>query len=242
MPEPAPPIELAAIDLAGTTVRDDGVVEAALVEALRAVGAADPDAADDELRAFVRRTMGMSKIAVFRDVVGDESRAHEANRIFEAAYARRVADGQAAAIPGAEVALSALRENGIRVAITTGFSSATRDLLLEALGWRGLVDLALSPGAGLRGRPAPDLVLAAVIRLGVDDVHAVAVVGDTTNDLVCGHRAGAGVLVGVLTGAHDRATLVDAPHTHLLDSIAELPETLLGGDREALQAAGASRF
>jgi len=30
----------------------------------------------------------------------------------------------------------------------------------------------------------------------------------------------------VLTGAHDRATLETAPHTHILDSIAELPAVL----------------
>jgi hypothetical protein len=30
----------------------------------------------------------------------------------------------------------------------------------------------------------------------------------------------------VLTGAHDRATLGAAPHTHLLDSIADLPAAI----------------
>jgi phosphoglycolate phosphatase-like HAD superfamily hydrolase len=54
----------------------------------------------------------------------------------------------------------------------------------------------------------------------------VAVVGDTVNDLVSGTRAGAGIVAGVLTGAHDRATLSSAPHTHVLDSIAELPDVL----------------
>jgi len=76
---------------------------------------------------------------------------------------------------------------------------------------------------GIRGRPHPDLVLAAVLALEVDDVGAVAVVGDTASDLLAGTRAGASVVAGVLTGAHGRAELEAAPHTHLVDSVAEFP-------------------
>ena len=59
--------------------------------------------------------------------------------------------------------------------------------------------------------------------LGVDDVRSLAVAGDTANDLLAGWRAGAGVVAGVLTGAHGRAELEAAPHTHILDGIADLP-------------------
>lgn len=219
----APVIELAVVDLAGTTVRDDGAVEGAFVEALAEVGAVDPEAPDDGVLLVVRATMGTSKIAVFRDLLGDEPRAQVANEAFERAYAGRVESGEVEALPGAEDALRELRDDGVRIAVVTGFSAATRDLLLDALGWTSLVDLALSPDLSFRGRPAPDLVLASVIRLSVDDVRAVAVVGDTVNDLLSGHRAGASVVAGVLTGAHDARTLSAAPHSHLLDSIEAFP-------------------
>lgn len=219
-------IKLAVIDLAGTTVRDDGAVEGAFLEALRSVGLVDGGAPEQSLLGFVRSTMGMSKIAVFRELAGDEARALALNAAFEEAYARRVEGGEVDALPGAQEAFQTLRENGIRVAVTTGFSRATRDLLLERLGWTESVDLALSPDGDLRGRPAPDLVLASLLRLGLDDVRAVAVVGDTVNDLLAGQRAGASLLVGVLTGAHDRATLEAGPHTHLLDSIRDVPDVL----------------
>lgn len=83
--------------------------------------------------------------------------------------------------------------------------------------------MALSPSAHVRGRPHPDLVLAALLALEIDDVRQVAVAGDTANDLLAGTRAGASVVAGVLTGAHGREELAAAPHTHLLDSVAELP-------------------
>jgi phosphonatase-like hydrolase len=219
-------IELAVIDLAGTLVRDDGAVEGAFVDALRAVGAVEAAGADPELAAVVRETMGRSKIAVFREMLGDERRARDANEAFEGAYETRIARGETAALPLAEDTLDTCRAMGVKVAITTGFSPRTRDQLLSSLAWESRIDLALSPTEELRGRPAPDLVLAAVLGLHVDDVRRVAVVGDTTNDLLSGYRAGASVLVGVLSGAHDREALETAPHTHIVDAVGQLPSVI----------------
>jgi phosphoglycolate phosphatase-like HAD superfamily hydrolase len=94
---------------------------------------------------------------------------------------------------------------------------------MDVLGWRDLIDLSLSPGDGVRGRPSPDLVLSAVMRLEVDAVQEAAVAGDTASDLVAGSAAGASVVAGVLTGSHTREQLAAAPHTHILDSIADFP-------------------
>jgi phosphoglycolate phosphatase len=222
--QPAPPIELVALDMAGTTVADDGTVEAAFTRAMGEMGIDEGTERFEEALRFVRATMGMSKIEVFRDLFdGDEGLAAQANRRFEAAYDDHVRDHGAAPIRGAVDALGALRAAGVKVCLTTGFAPATRDAILDALGWWDLTDLVLSPIDAGRGRPWPDMVLAAVVRLEVSDVRAVAVAGDTANDLWAGHRAGAGIVAGVLTGAHDRAALSAAPHTHLLGSIAELP-------------------
>ncbi len=112
---------------------------------------------------------------------------------------------------------------GVKVCLTTGFAPPTRDRILDALQWRSLVDLVLSPADAGRGRPFPDMILAAVVRLEIESVDQVAVAGDTVSDLVAGTRAGAGIVAGVLTGAHGRTELEAAPHTHILDSIAGLP-------------------
>jgi phosphoglycolate phosphatase-like HAD superfamily hydrolase len=93
-----------------------------------------------------------------------------------------------------------------------------------------VVDLALSPADAGRGRPYPDLILVAALRLGVDDVRRIAVVGDTPLDMIAGCRAGAGLVAGALTGAGDRPALVAAGATHVIGSIGELPG-LLGLER-----------
>ncbi|WP_461031765.1 HAD hydrolase-like protein [Streptomyces mayteni] len=54
---------------------------------------------------------------------------------------------------------------------------------------------------------------------GADSAAHIAVVGDTSNDLLAGTCAGAGIVAGVLTGAHRREQLRHAPHTHILDSV-----------------------
>jgi 3-hexulose-6-phosphate synthase/6-phospho-3-hexuloisomerase len=109
-----------------------------------------------------------------------------------------------------------LRDAGVKVALTTGFSSATQGKLLAALGWQSLADLVLAPGDGVRGRPYPDLVLTSLMRLNADGVRNVAVIGDTASDVETGLRAGAAIAAGTLTGAHNADQLRDAGATHVV--------------------------
>lgn len=230
MPDPEHPIRLACLDMAGTTVADDGTVVAAFTHAMTAQGVPEGSDRFEEALAYVRRTMGESKIEVFRFLFdGDETIAQAANASFEQAYGAIVADGGMTPIAGAVDAMAALRAGGVQVCLTTGFSAPTRDAILAALGWHDLVDLTLAPADAGRGRPFPDMILTAVLRLGVDDVAQVAVVGDTANDVLSGVRAGASIVAGVRTGAHDDEQMLAAGATHILDSVADLPALVLGG-------------
>ncbi|MGP8058326.1 MAG: HAD family hydrolase [Acidimicrobiales bacterium] len=219
---PATPIELVCLDMAGTTVADDGAVAAAFAAALDELGVA-AGAERRRMNAYVRDTMGTSKIEVFRALFDGEQRARSANEAFEAAYDATVRRAGVRPLPGALECLEALRAGGLRIALTTGFSPRTRELVVSSLGWGPLVDLALSPADAGRGRPFPDMVLTALVRLGVSSVGAVAVVGDTRADMECGRRAGASVVAGVLTGADDRARLEAAGATVVVDSVGSLP-------------------
>ncbi|MCC2028046.1 phosphonatase-like hydrolase [Microbacterium sp. YMB-B2] len=217
-------IELVVLDMAGTTVRDDGVVEQAFQRAAERTGVADRMPWPEALQ-YVRDTMGMSKIDVFTHLAaGDVAAATAATAAFEGAYAEIIAEQGAEEIPGAADAIRALRDAGLSVVLTTGFAPVTRDALIDALGWGDLVDLALSPIDAGRGRPAPDLVLTALLRTGASSVQAVAVAGDTASDVETGRRAGAGFVAGVLSGAHDRAALAGADA--VLDSVVDLPAVL----------------
>lgn len=218
---------LAVLDMAGTTVADDGLVEQAFTSAVGTLGVGQDDERHRAMMEHVRATMGESKIAVFRHLFGDETQAQSANAAFEQAYGSLVDRGSCAEIPGAADAITALRTAGVRVALTTGFSAATQQAILAALGWQDIADLTLCPADAVRGRPYPDLALTALLRLRLDDVRTIATVGDTAYDVLAGLRAGAGTAAGVLTGAHDEQRLRSAGATHVLDSIRDFPALVL---------------
>jgi phosphoglycolate phosphatase len=213
-------IRVAVLDMAGTIVHEEGVVEEAFREALISIGSTLPR----DLHERLHRARGGSKLAMFADILdGNPELSARAHTAFEDELVRAIDSWRIAPIEGAVEALADLKEMDVSVAITTGFSRRVREHLLATLGWSALADLVLSPEDVGRGRPHPDLVLTALLRLGGEDVREAAVVGDTVNDLIAGTRAGASIVAGVLTGAHSRLELEKAPHTHIIDSIAQFP-------------------
>lgn len=219
-------ITVACLDMAGTTIADDGSVLKAFEAAMADAGIMPGGPGFTEADEIVRATMGQSKIEVFRRILGSEERAQSANRAFEAAYAQAVRAGLVSPLPGAVETITALRAAGVRVCLATGFSPATRDSLLDALGWRPLIDLALSPADAGRGRPWPDLPLTALLRLGGGAVSELLVAGDTPSDIESGLRAGAGVVAGVTTGASGEDALAAAGAPHVLESVTGLVQLL----------------
>jgi phosphoglycolate phosphatase len=219
--------EIVVLDMAGTTVADDGVVTDAFTAAIGDLGVPSGSERFDTMFRYVMDTMGQSKITVFRALLdGDEDAAQRANSAFERHYAEFVHNGRCEPVPGAAEAISTLRAAGRKVALVTGFARPTQDAILAALGWQDIADLTLTPADAGRGRPFPDLVLTALLRLGGSDVRAVAVAGDIPSDILTGLHAGAGVVAGVLTGAGTSEQLLAAGATHVLGSVARLPAVL----------------
>ena len=216
------PYALAVLDMAGTTVRDDGAVDEAFTTALSSVGIGVDDPRFASAQTYVRDTMGQSKADVFAALLEPADAARATDEFARAVRAHRGRGPRGAHCGCDRRVRRVAHARACRCALTTGFAPSTRDALLAALGWEALVDLALSPADAGRGRPAPDMILAAMERLGVPDAGAVAVVGDTTSDLEAGTNAGARAVIGVLSGAHDRKTLSAAPHTDLIDDVTGL--------------------
>ena len=220
-------IQLAVVDMAGTTVADDGLVVRSFEAAATAAGLPETGAERESARQYVLDTMGQSKIVVFRAIFGNEELAQRANVAFESAYEGLIETGHAEPIPGAADAITRLRDAGVKVALTTGFSSTTQEKLLAALGWQSIADLVLAPGDGVRGRPYPDLILTALIRLQADGVSRVAALGDTSNDVDSALRAGCAIAAGTLTGAHDERQLREAGATHVVPSVVQFADLIL---------------
>lgn len=119
-----------------------------------------------------------------------------------------------------------LRQRGFRIGVATNDSEFALLEQLERLAIADYLDFRCGYDSGHGGKPGPGMVQAFARVVGLP-ASAIAVVGDSPHDLEMARSAGAGLAVGVLTGASPRDVL--APHSdHVLASIAEL-EALLGG-------------
>ncbi|MFI6324714.1 HAD-IA family hydrolase [Nonomuraea sp. NPDC050556] len=236
------PIKLACLDLAGTTIGDVATVERAFAEAIATQGIVPGTGAYARAMVHVHRFRGCPKVEVFRGIFpGNEAQAQAANLAFERSYEGAIGRAGLTPVPGVVEALDKLAGSGVKIAVITGFSRATLSRVLSVLGWHDKIDLAICPEDAGRGRPWPDMVLHAVLRLGLEDVRQVAVVGDTESDMLCGRRAGASVVAGVLTGVHSRERLLKGGATHILDSIADFPGLILSEDLGTHQVAASAR-
>jgi phosphonatase-like hydrolase len=219
-------IQLAVLDLAGTTVKDDGQVPRAFAAGLAAIDVVVTPTQVADVR-------GASKRQAIREFVPEGPDRDRLAGVAYASFRRSLADLYRSAgvesMPGAEEAFHFLRSHGVRVALNTGFDRDITSLLVDALHWDdSVVDAIVCGDDVARGRPAPDLILRAMERTGVTDAQRVMNVGDTVLDLRAGHNARVRWNVGVLSGAHDRERLTQEPHTHLVASIMELGSRVLG--------------
>ncbi|MFC7344838.1 phosphonatase-like hydrolase [Saccharopolyspora griseoalba] len=214
-------IALAALDIAGTTVDEGGAVYRVLAEVVAEHG---PPASDAELR----RWMGADKRAALAALTRDPDAADGLHERFATRLAEHYARQPPAPFRGVPEALASLRDAGTRVALTTGFDRRITDLLLTEVGWRvgEHLDAVVCASEVGSGRPAPDLIRRAMELTGVDDPGQVLAAGDTELDLLAGHAAGAGEVIGVLTGAQTRAELELHRPTRILPGLAALPEAL----------------
>jgi phosphonatase-like hydrolase len=224
-------IELVVFDLAGTTVRDGGAVSRCFREALAAVGLTVSAEA-------VKEVMGMKKPEALRLLIERSGQRDRMLGQLDAIHADFVAriqrfyrtDPAVGEIPGTSQAFQRLREAGIKVALDTGFSRDIVEPLFERVGWveRGLIDGSVTSDEVPRARPHPDMIRRLMAELGVEDPQRVAKVGDTPTDLLEGQNAGCGLVIGVTQGSHTREQLEKYPHTHLIETVVELPELVLG--------------
>jgi phosphonatase-like hydrolase len=229
--------ELVVLDMAGTTIDDGQQVYRVLGETARAHGATPSE-------AEIARWHGASKHEALRELLTprfgippSDAELQTVVADFQSRLSAAYADQPPRPLPGVPEALAALRERGIKVALTTGFDRVIVESLISALGWEGdaVADTVVCGSDVPAGRPAPYMIFRAMERLGVTDVARVLVAGDTPRDLEAGINSGAATVVGVLSGASDAVELGAHRHTHLLPSVADL-SGLLGVPALAVSA------
>jgi beta-phosphoglucomutase len=113
----------------------------------------------------------------------------------EAAYRRIVEAEGLAALPGATEWVRRLRTEGWLQAIASSAPRSNIEVMVKALGLDGAIDTFVGAEDVTRGKPEPDVFLAAAERLGVPPVRCI-VVEDAAVGVEAARRAGMHV-VGV---------------------------------------------
>jgi phosphonatase-like hydrolase len=218
-------IRLVVFDIAGTIIEDHGEVVRAFAKALMENGI---PFVEDELK----RWKGASKREVIRHFVEQADSKGDIDQKVENSYRRFRSELEGfyseklEPIGGAVDTFRWCKDHDILLATTTGFYREISDLILRRTGWQDFFAVNISSSDVRQGRPAPYMIFHAMEATGVQNVKEVVNVGDTPLDLQSGSNAGAVGVVGVLTGAHDRESLQGQPHTHIINSIADLPDLI----------------
>jgi phosphonatase-like hydrolase len=219
-------VDLIVFDMIGTTVRPSPRIPEAFALALATAGVSVSDAEISAIR-------GKSKTDAIRELLvrhcegaADEAEVAMVYGAFKSALLQFYHDDVIQPIDGVSDVFVWCRSHAISVALTTGFDRQLAELLVTRLSWQDAIDTLVCNDDVAAGRPAPDLILAAMERVGCIDVARVAAVGDTVSDLQAGANAGVGCNVAVLSGAHTREKLSAVPHDALLGSVADLPALL----------------
>jgi len=221
----ASPVSLVCWDVVGAAAADGSIMERAFAEAIATQGVVAGTAAYVRSMVQFDRTRGWPPADVMRNLFPeDEIRAQVANLAFERSFRAAADRFGVLPLPGANEALAKLSAAGIKICLMSSLSRPAQNLIMERLDWGQRADLVLCADDVARGFPWPDLILTAVLRLGIGDVRDVVVVTASEGGALSAQRAGARSVVGVLSDVDDGGRLRRAGATHLLADVGELPD------------------
>ncbi|HIU48786.1 MAG TPA: phosphonoacetaldehyde hydrolase [Candidatus Avimonoglobus intestinipullorum] len=204
-------IQMVVFDWAGTTVDYASSAPSTVFD--RVFTAAGIHLTKEE----INRPMGMEKKAHIRALLScasgnrqwlqihgapwTEQDVEHLYQTFEKTLYQVVAE-YSAPIPGVVETVAALRERGLKIGSTTGYTAQMMEQVIpraKAMGYQA--DAVVTPDVTGAGRPTPFMLFECMRQLDVYPPRAVVKVGDTVVDMLEGKNAGAWS-VGVLTGSN----------------------------------------
>lgn len=120
--------------------------------------------------------------------------------------------------PEVHETLTRLKANGIRMAICTSRNKESLDSIVMRHGLEGFFETVVTGSDGIPAKPAPDMVLTLLRRMGIGQA---LVVGDTTFDIGMGNAAGCPTCA-VTYGNHSAEQLQTAHPTYIIDRFSQL--------------------
>ena len=202
-------------------------------------------------KAEINALMGMEKKAHIKTMLSTE----KGRKLWEDAYSRSWNEDdiedvyQCKLIPGVKETVEKLREMGLKIGSTTGYTSEMMQYVLPVAKEQGYEpDCCVTPDVTEYSRPTPFMVFECMRQLNVYPPKLVVKAGDTVMDILEGKNAGAWS-VGIIKGSnvvglneaeynaldeqakkelHEKAKKIylDAGADYVIEDITELPEVI----------------
>jgi HAD superfamily hydrolase (TIGR01509 family) len=188
----------------------------------------------------LHRHIGMGGDKLVAAVTDEDTERQLGDRLRESEhdfYAQMI--GEVQAFEGARELVEDLHARGDRVALASSAKPEELEHYIELLGVRELTDACTSAADVEATKPDPQLVEAALAKLGARADDAV-MIGDSCWDVAAARRAGMPTLA-VMTGGFSAAELTDSGAERVFESIAELRAALEERPQADLQAVGSQR-
>jgi phosphonoacetaldehyde hydrolase len=189
----------------------------------------------DHIRTMLTMPRLKEQWESLRKAEPDEAAVEEIYGVFEASLMKSLAD-YAAPKPGTLKAVRELREMGISIGSTTGYTDAMMEIVTRGAAGQGYEpDFWITPdGTDGLGRPYPYMIFENMRHFRISSVEEVVKVGDTVSDIREGKQAGVRS-IGVLEGS-SALGLTEAEYEALSH---DEKEALLGKVQKTFLAAGA---
>jgi len=225
-------IELAVLDISGTTVKDKGEITAAFAKAFTVKGHTIPE-------EKIAAVMGYKKTDAIQRLLEEfaEDKSVISKEYIDEIHRHFIDDlvnyyknsGELEAMPYAEELFKFLKSNNIKVGLDTGFFSNITNVIIDRLDWlkNGQIDFVISSDEATAGRPHPYMIQELMKRANVSDSKKVIKVGDTAVDIKEGRSAECLLTIAVATGkSYTRHQLELYQPDYIIDSLQELPSLL----------------
>lgn len=114
------------------------------------------------------------------------------------------------------------QQKSVKITLDTGYPAEIAEAIIKTTGLDAVIDGYISAYEVSEGRPSPYMIHRLMERHNIHQTSDVCKIGDTRADMVSGHNAGCGLVIGVLTGADSETELLDAGADVVVNSIAEI--------------------
>lgn len=215
-------VRLAVFDMAGTTVKEHGIIYETLYNTLKAFSY-DVDKKD------IKKWHGLNKYQVLDKYLNKHNRYSEKHKInvyktFESNLRQEYFFSDKISLMDEKMPekFNKLRSMNIKIGLNTGYPRDIQNEIIKKLHMREFTDSFVSSEDVDFSRPYPFMIYKLMEMHKIESSRQVIKVGDTTNDILEGLNARCMKSIGVLSGAETEEELNKAGADFTVDNVMDL--------------------